>query len=66
MTARLGRTRRYSLKEEQELPNVYVSTEPGAVHQAAGRYMERPCLAASSRDDRPLAVRIDDSVPIRL
>lgn len=29
---RLGRTRRFSLKKKQELPNVYVSTEAGAVH----------------------------------
>jgi hypothetical protein len=31
VTARPERTRRFSLKNKQELPNVYVSTEPGAV-----------------------------------
>ena len=35
MTARGRTTRRYSSKKEQELPNVYVSTEPGAVHGCA-------------------------------
>jgi anaerobic selenocysteine-containing dehydrogenase len=36
VTARPGPTKRYSFKKEQELPNVYVSTETGAVHDTKG------------------------------
>ena len=74
VTARGRTTERISLKKEQELPNVYVSTEPGAVHRgsdAPGMPRERvrgtsrcPSIFGRCRSGCP-GIQLDLAGPLR-